>query len=123
MDIMEHVGHDLGVVHASVHTESYNWPEGTQVTDLTNVPTASTEFHVYRLDWDADQLLVYVDDLQFFSFENEETGSAAWPFDQPFHVILNVAVGGVWGGAEGVEPEAFPARMEVDYVRVYQRQQ
>jgi beta-glucanase (GH16 family) len=121
IDIMEHVGHDLGVVHASVHTAAYNWPDGTQKTELTQVPTVSTEFHVYSLEWEEDELRVSVDGSQFFAFANEATGNDVWPFDQPFHLILNVAVGGIWGGNEGVEPNDFPLRMEVDYVRVYER--
>ena len=52
-------------------------------------------------------------------FANEGTGPDAWPFDQPFHLLMNLAVGGDWGGAQGVDDAAFPAWMEVDYVRVY----
>jgi hypothetical protein len=61
----------------------------------------------------------YIDDKQMFEFINEGSGSAAWPFDKRFHMLLNVAVGGNWGGSKGVDASVFPQSMEVDYVRVY----
>ena len=71
------------------------------------------------MDWTPDYIRGYVDGKQLFSFANEGTGYKAWPFDQRFHWLLNVAVGGNWGGAQGVDENVFPARMEIDYVRVY----
>ena len=56
----------------------------------------------------------------YFTFENEEAGWESWPYGRPFHLILNIAVGGMWGGAKGIDDDALPFRMEVDYVRVYQ---
>jgi len=61
-----------------------------------------------------------LDGEPYFTFANEGSGREAWPFDRPFQLILNVAVGGDWGGAEGVDDAAFPQRMEVDWVRVWQ---
>jgi hypothetical protein len=61
-----------------------------------------------------------VDDKKYFEFENEKSGSGAWPFDQEFHLILNIAVGGNWGGRYGVDDSIFPPKMEIDYVRIYQ---
>jgi beta-glucanase (GH16 family) len=62
----------------------------------------------------------FVDGRNFFSFANEKTGVETWPFDQPFYLILNIAIGGGWGGTKGVDESIFPQRMEVDYVRVYE---
>jgi beta-glucanase (GH16 family) len=120
IDIMEHVGFEEGVVHGSVHTKRYHHSIGTQKTGTTRVPDAAETFHVYAIEWDAATVRWFVDDREFFSFANEKTGKDVWPFDGPFHLVLNVAVGGTWGGQRGVDDDAFPMRLEVDYVRVYQ---
>lgn len=119
IDIMEHVGYDPGQVHVTVHTQAYNHGIKTQRGKQATVADASTRFHLYRVDWTPDAIRGYIDDAPVFEFANEGTGPDAWPFDQPFHLLMNLAVGGDWGGAEGVDEKAFPAWMEVDYVRVY----
>ena len=69
-----------------------------------------------------DKIEFIVDDRAYFTVYKSALGSseAAWPFDQPFFLILNLAVGGNWGGAKGVDTTIWPRRMEVDYVRIYQ---
>nr|WP_246429016.1 glycoside hydrolase family 16 protein [Pseudoxanthomonas broegbernensis] len=119
IDIMEHVGHEPGQVHVTVHTQAYNHKIGTQRGQATTVADASGAFHRYRVDWTPDAIRGYIDDAPAFEFANEGTGADAWPFDQRFHLLMNLAVGGSWGGAQGVDEAAFPAWMEVDYVRVY----
>lgn len=83
------------------------------------VPGALDAFHVYRVDWTPYAVRGYVDNVQYFEFINENKGFTSWPFDKKFFMILNVAVGGNWGGAQGVDNTIFPARMEVDYVKVF----
>jgi beta-glucanase (GH16 family) len=121
IDIMEHVGFDPGVIHASTHTKAYNWPKKNQKTATLEVPDAQSAFHVYALEWDAGNIDIYIDKTKVLSCKNEGTGWEAWPFDQKFHLILNLAIGGGWGGAKGVDDTIFPQRMEIDYVRVYQK--
>lgn len=120
IDIMEHVGYDQGNVHASVHTKDYNHVINTQKTAIINVPDCSEKFHVYALNWTKDSIKVSVDDRIYFSFGNEHKGKGTWPFDTPFHLLLNIAVGGNWGGQKGIDDKIFPLKMEIDYVRVYQ---
>jgi len=120
IDIMEHVGFDPGIIHGSVHTKRYNHIIGTQKTATTAVPDAMDAFHVYTTEWDRDRLRIFVDDREYFSFANEHTGHDTWPYDAPFHLLLNIAVGGDWGGKQGVDEATFPLRMDIDYVRVYQ---
>jgi beta-glucanase (GH16 family) len=125
IDIMEHVGFDPDVVHTSVHTQAYNHKINTQKSERIKVPTSRSEFNVYAVEWTPDEIRGFVNDRHFFTFRNERlTNPAAdyqqWPFDKPFHLLLNLAVGGTWGGQEGVDPSIWPQRMEVDYVRVYQ---
>lgn len=121
IDIMEHVGYDPNTVHSTVHTHKYNHMIGTQVGKPIFLETATTDFHVYTTEWDEDEIRSYVDGELYFSFKNEESGFAAWPFDQPFHLILNLAIGGGWGGQRGVNDDLFPHVFEIDYVRVYKR--
>jgi len=119
IDIMEHVGYDPNVVHFSTHTQAYNFKINTQKTAVSTIPTAISDFHKYRVDWTPYAIRGYYDDVQIFTFVNDGKGFATWPFDKRFHLLLNVAVGGDWGGAQGVDDTVFPASMVVDYVRVY----
>lgn len=120
IDIMENVGYDPYVIVGSAHTESYNHVIGTQKNATINIPTCYSGFHVYALEWEVSEYRVYVDDTLYFTFKNEGTGYKVWPFDKRFHLLLNVAVGGNWGGAQGIDDSVFPRTMVVDYVRVYQ---
>ncbi len=120
IDIMEHVGYNQGVVHASTHSKKYYHSIGTQKTATTAVPDCSEAFHVYSLDWDAEKVIVSIDNKPYFTFKNEHSGKDAWPFNKPFHLLLNIAVGGNWGGQKGIDDSVFPQKMEIDYVRVYQ---
>ena len=121
IDIMEHVGWDPGRVHGTVHTKAYNHTVGTQKGSSTLVADACTAFHNYQLDWNADRILIGIDGRAHMRFDNDHKGDpATWPFATPEYLILNVAVGG-WGGQMGIDPAAFPAKMEVDYVRVWQK--
>lgn len=80
-----------------------------------------TNFHVYALEWEASEYRVFVDDKLYFTFKNEGSGFKVWPFDQKFHLLLNLAVGGNWGGTKGIDDTIFPRSLVVDYVRVYQK--
>ncbi len=120
IDIMENVGFDPDVIHANIHTESYNHVRNTHKGARLTIPRPYDSFHVYALEWFEDRMDFFVDDQMYFTFVNEKTGVDAWPFDQPFYLILNVAIGGSWGGQKGIDDAIFPQRMEVDYVRVYQ---
>jgi beta-glucanase (GH16 family) len=122
IDIMESVGFTptkvYGTVHSrhSVDTHSLGGGEA-------EVPTLCTEFHNYQLDWRPDGMTWYVDGQPFHSVDKPSDADwKRWPFDGPQYLLLNVAVGGAWGGQQGIDDNAFPARMEVDYVRVYQKQ-
>ena len=120
IDIMEHVGFDPGVIHHSIHTTAFNFSRGTQKTNKHELPTACEQMHKYQLLWAPKMLMFAVDDKPKFLFQKESGKQTRWPFDKPQHLLLNVAVGGTWGGQKGIDPLVFPARMEVDYVRVYQ---
>ena len=119
IDIMEHVGKKPGEVLGTVHTQAYNHTINTQKGATTKVPDACDAFHTYQLRWEADQLVIGVDNKYYFQFVNPKDGDLKkWPFSAPQYLILNVAIGGDLGGP--VNDAIFPVQMEVDYVRVYQ---
>ena len=92
---MEYVGWDANVIHGSIHTESYNHSIGTQKTATTTVSTAESEFHVYALEWSKTKIQVFVDDKAYFTFYNDgKNDKNTWPFNAPFYLKLNLAVGG-----------------------------
>jgi beta-glucanase (GH16 family) len=127
IDIMEHVGNEPTKVHGTIHTAAYNHSLNTQIGYTKTVNDAETAFHVYELEWEPGRMQVFVDGVSYgvFGFnplynintDNED----AWPFDQRFHLILNIAFGGSWGSAGGIDWNLEKATMEIDYVRVYQK--
>jgi beta-glucanase (GH16 family) len=119
IDIMEHVGFDPGRIHANIHTRAYNHVQKTNKGNSVAVPDADGAFHVYSATWTPSRITVAVDGRPYFSFDKESGGDAVWPFDKPQYLILNLAIGGNWGGQQGIDDGAFPARYEIDYVRVF----
>ncbi|WP_128543507.1 glycoside hydrolase family 16 protein [Larkinella soli] len=122
IDIMEHVGFNEGKIHGSIHTDAYNHVRGTHKTGTTQLANATADFNVYAIDWTTDRIEFYINDRKYYSAAKKDLGSKVeeWPLDQPYYLILNLAVGGNWGGQQGVDESIWPQRLEVDYVRVYQ---
>ncbi|WP_462318267.1 glycoside hydrolase family 16 protein [Marinilabilia sp.] len=119
IDIMEHVGYEPDSIYTTVHTGAFNHAIGTEVGKGTYVPRCENSFCVYAIEWRENKIDFFIDDEKVFTFDKRKGGSDVWPFDKRFYMILNVAVGGNWGGLHGVDDDVFPARMLVDYVRVY----
>ncbi|MGE0772395.1 MAG: family 16 glycosylhydrolase [Cyclobacteriaceae bacterium] len=121
IDIMEHVGYDPGRVHGTLHSEKYNHIKQTQQEGIVTVADCQEVFHVYAIEWTEDRIQFFVDEQMYHEvIRKPEDDYRGWPFDQPFHLILNQAVGGNWGGALGVDDSIWPQRLVVDYVRVFQ---
>ncbi len=121
IDIMESFalgGLKYDKVEANIHTQAYNHTIGTNkgapITGLSNI---QDNYHTYRVTWTANYMVFDVDGREYFRFNNEG-GWEKWPYDKRFHLIMNIAVGGSLG--TWIDPNIFPKRMEVDYVRVYQ---
>lgn len=121
IDIMEHVGYMPDSIFGTVHTDRFNGMLGTQQSRGIASKTIATAFHEYGIEWDEEKIDFLFDGKVYHTFRNRYEGSDAWPFDLDFHLLLNVAVGGDWGGKMGVDEAAWPQQMIVDYVRVYQR--
>ncbi|WP_430813395.1 glycoside hydrolase family 16 protein [Carboxylicivirga sp. RSCT41] len=122
IDIMEHVGYSPDSVFFTIHTEAYNHTKGTEKSKAVCLPDAKAHFHIYGIEWTANKCTFFLDHEKVFQYKKQTNASSSeWPFDRRFHLILNLAVGGTWGGKHGVDESVFPGTMEIDYVRVYQK--
>jgi len=120
IDIMEHVGSQPHVVHATLHTKLFNHQIHTGRGAEYPVATSCEAFHRYQLDWQPHVITIGVDDHAYMRVRDDQPGGrGAWPFTTPFYLILNLALGGDWAAPNGMSGAALPQRMEVDYVRVW----
>lgn len=118
IDIMEHVGFNKGAIHGTLHQindAGKHWSKGSAI----QVPDCCEAFHVYAMEWTKNGIAMFVDDKKYFEFPYE--GPSKWTFDRRMYLLLNLAIGGTWGGAMGIDDSCFPQRYEIDYVRVYQQ--
>lgn len=123
IDIMEHVGKDPNVIHASLHTELYNHMKGTQISHFEKFQDVFDTFHKYSVEWSEEYIKFYIDDKLFFETYKGQNGristNEGWPFDKPYYLILNLAIGGNWGGE--IDDDIFPNVLQIDYVRIYKK--
>lgn len=120
IDIMEYVGYQPNTIHATVHTTAGSGANGDGSSKT--LETAEEDFHVYGLIWTEKEMIFYTDSPENVTHRYAPSNKSDdnWPFDKQQFFILNVAVGGNWGGAQGIDNSIFPQSMEIDYVRVYQ---
>jgi beta-glucanase (GH16 family) len=123
IDIMEHLGREEGTVYATLHTPK---PDGTghnsQGSWLKKQPV-TTDFHLYGLDWTPVKVTITCDGTKVFEHTKDGPNpkELKWVFDKPYYLLMNLAYGGDWAGTKGIDEKAFPARFEIDYVRVFQK--
>ena len=123
IDIMEYVSWNPDHFSSAIHTESNNHAIGNAITEGVSLPSVEEEFHTYGFIWTYTYLKFYIDNVDNIILTYNKPGSYNqdnWPFDQPFYFLFNIAVGGTYGGVEGVDDDIFPAVMEIDYVHIYQ---
>jgi len=120
IDILEYVGYDPNTAHSNIHTKDDSGYTNNKAS--LNLKTIEEEFHNYGIIWTEDTIQFYVDSPNNIknTYSPAKKTVENWPYDQPFYLIMNFAVGGTWGGKEGVDGSIWPQTMEVDYVRVYQ---
>ena len=119
IDILESVGPVAKTVYGTLHGPGYSGAQGIQ-GKLESTKSFADDFHVYAVEWEPGEIRWYVDSTCFSTVKRERVGAKGWPYDQPFFIILNLAVGGYWPG----EPDPttrFPQQLVVDYVRVYRQ--
>jgi beta-glucanase (GH16 family) len=121
IDIMENVGYDSLRIHGNIHTEAFNHVKKTNKGNSILIDKPWEDFHVYAIDWRESKIDFYVDNKLYFTYTKPENATnAEWPFDKPHYLILNLAIGGGWGGREGIDDSKFPHQLLIDYVRVYE---
>ncbi|MCM5662296.1 glycoside hydrolase family 16 protein [Galbibacter mesophilus] len=121
IDIMEHVGFNSDSIFGTVHTKAYNHMNGTEQGKSIFIEDPYDSYHVYAVEWTPEKIDFLLDGTVYNSFKNEYKTTAEWPFDQKFHLKINIAIGGMWGGRKGIDDSVFPQEMLVDYVRIYQK--
>lgn len=126
IDVLESVGFEFdssrkhGINHASCHTRAYYFKQGNQITGQTPVSHMSDSFHIYAVEWYPDGIYAHVDGRHYYTYD-KTANEQEWPFHQAQNIILNLAIGGGWGGAKGIDPEMSTQQLLLDYVRVYER--
>jgi len=120
IDLMEHVGKNPDHIHFSLHSTGYNHRLNNQPTHVFHEKDFINDFHEYAFDWDEDKISFFLDKKHIVTFQKGDKKSQEdWPFNHPFYVILNLAIGGWWGGE--IDDSIFPVSMLVKYVKVYER--
>lgn len=120
IDIMENVGFDPFKFYFTLHSEKFNHMKGTQMTEVVTIPDETPAFHTYTLDWRPGKIEMAMDGKVVFSREKGAEGEDGWPFEAPHYLILNLAIGGFWGGAKGIDESIFPSRFLIKSVKVWQ---
>jgi len=116
IDIIEYVGKDPGMVYNTLHFKDRHG--GNALGHRTAYPDIEEGWHTYAVDWTAEKIDFLVDEKVLFSYSQENKTQENWPFDQPFFILLNMAIGGNFGGPD-VDDSIFPQEYLIDYVRVY----
>lgn len=116
IDILEYVGKEPGEVFTTLHTKANHGDNGS--SKKTKITGIEEGFHTYGVNWTAEKMDFYVDDKLVFTFNPSDKSEDVWPFNQPFYFIINVAIGGNFGGPE-VDDSIFPQQFIIDYVKVY----
>lgn len=122
IDVMENIGREPSIVHGTIHGPGYSGGNGISTPfELAKGKKFADDFHVYATEWTENKIEFYVDGKLYKTITPQNLPSGKkWVYDHPFFIILNLAVGGNWGG----NPDAttvFPQEMAIDYVRVYRR--
>ncbi|HEY4616586.1 MAG TPA: glycoside hydrolase family 16 protein [Flavobacterium sp.] len=117
IDILEYIGKEPHMVFTSLHTQDSHG--NTINTKKTKIESIENGFHLYAMDWTKDKIDFFVDDVLVYSFDPIIKNENTWPYDQPFFFIVNLAIGGDFGGP-AVDDSVLPQKFVVDYIKVYQ---
>jgi len=126
IDILECVGFEIddssgtGLNHATCHTRKYYFKQGNQIGAEIEIDSMNTKFHLYAIEWDENAIHGYLDGKKYYTYD-KNADELEWPFNKPQNIILNLAVGGGWGGLKGIDKSYELHKFIIDYVRVYER--
>ncbi len=119
IDLMEHVGKDENNVHFSLHSLNYNHKINNNPHYYQFVDGLTDDFHLYQMDWNEKGFTFYVDGKECAKIlKGDKKTVEDWPFDAPFYIIINLAIGGFWGGE--IDDSIFPVEFLIDYIKVYE---
>ncbi len=123
IDIMEYVSFDPHKIYCALHSNANNWTlNNTLSSGPIALANAENVFHNYGILWTENNLKFYIDaptNIVYAVNKPTNPTNNNWPYSKPFFFLLNMAVGGNWGGTNGINDAIFPATFEIDYVRVY----
>jgi len=120
IDVMEQVAHSPGFIHTNFHSwDADSKTKRFSVGNYVGGLKPYEGFHVWRMDWSPEKIDVFYDTLKIITIRPQPDKPERWPYNKPYYFIMNLAVGGSWGGEKGIDDAVFPARLEVDYVRVW----
>ncbi len=119
VDVMENVGFTPDTIYCTIHVaDSSGNDQGFGGQRDFTAPTPFDDFHLYTMDFSTTQIVLAVDGNVVNTYAND--GTHPWPFDQTLYLIINLAIGGSWGGQQGIDDSIFPLSYEIDYVRYFQ---
>ena len=125
IDILESVGYEVnnetgdGIAHCTVHTPAYYFKINNQISSVKDIKNIAGEFHTYSVVWSPTEVRGFVDGEEYYLYD-KNANELEWPFDKPQNLILNLAMGGGWGGAQGMDETVTSQKFILDYVRVYE---
>jgi beta-glucanase (GH16 family) len=125
IDILECVGYEIndstgnGKNHATCHTRAYYFKQGNQIGSEITVSAMNTEFHTYAIEWYPDVIYGFLDGEKYYTYDKNKD-ELEWPFFKAQNIILNLTVGGGWGGLKGIDESVENHQYIIDYVRVYE---
>ncbi len=123
IDIMEHVGFNQDSIFGTIHTKAYNHMIGTQKGKKIFINKPYDSYNIFAIEWTPEKIDFILNDTVYNHIKNEHKTTDEWPFDQDFHLKINIAVGGMLGGKKGIDDTIFPQQMLIDYVRVFQQKE
>ena len=124
IDIMESVGYEVnnetgdGIAHCTVHTPAYYFKIDNQISSVIDVIDIADEYHTYSVVWTPNEIRGYIDGEEYYLYD-KTADEKEWPFNEAQNLILNLAMGGGWGGAQGMDTTVVSQKLMFDYVRVY----
>ncbi len=120
IDLIEHIGRRPGQFHFSLHSKSFNHRKNNHLTYVYEDLSLLEGFQIFSIDWDEKQISFYINNKLMATFKKSNGASIEdWPFDQPFYLIINLAIGGHWGG--DIDDQIFPVELQIKSVKVYER--
>ena len=126
IDVLECVGYEIndstekGINHATCHTRAYYFKQNNQIGSEIEMDSMHSKFHTYSVEWYPNEIKGFVDGIHYYTYD-KNANDQEWPFHQSHNIILNLAIGGGWGGLKGVDQAMISQQYTIDYVRVFEK--